>query len=225
MRHYKTQLRSVVNSIAGSPISAAGGTVFVANDGLPTKCALQNKDGTTLANPITPTNGSIEFYTADTVPNVDIYIQTPSGHFAVAKGLTPSGNASINVDISKSMTTMIIPFSAIDSTATVENSTGFKLPVNSQFLPVSAGLSIDVTVLESGKTIDFGTAEAIAETGGDADGMASALSTTAAATVLSAVSTGILTATHQTITYTLSSGAAAAGGFLKIPLMLPQASL
>ena len=226
MRHYKSQLRSAIGGLNGGPITAAGGKVFVANAGLPTKCALLTAAGATLANPITPTNGSIEFFTADTVATVDLYIQTPSGHFHVVKGVSPSGNASINVDISKSMTTMIIPVSAVDQSAdATETTTGFSLPVNSIFLPVAAGLSVDVAVLESGKTVSFGTAEAIAETGGDADGMAAALSTTTVATVLSAVSTGILTATHVTITSTFSAGAVAAGCFLKIPLMLPQASL
>src|ERR1035437_7556240 len=223
MHHFKSQLR---NKVTGVAIAAAGGTVFVANAGLATKALLLTATGAALTNPITPTNGSLEFYTADTVASVDLYIQTPSGHFAVLKGVTPSGNGSIEVDVSKAHPIMVVPFAAADQTAdATETDTGFNLLINSIVLPVASGLSVDVTALHAGKTIDFGTAEAIAETGGDADGMASALTTATAIVVLSAVATGVPVTTHVSITYTLSTGSTTNGGFLKIPVLLPALSL
>lgn len=222
MKHYKSQLRSLDT---GAAVAISGGAVYVTATGGTAKAALTDKNGASITNPQPLTNGVFDFYTADSLGNVDLYIVSPTGHMVIRRNLAPSGDASIAYSHKHTRTDLVIPFNIADTTATTETDTGFDLLANSIVLPVSAGLCVEVKTLESGKTIDFGTAEAIAETGGDADGMASALSTTAAVTVLSAVSTGVVVATHTSITYTLSSGAVAAAGFLRIPVSLPTSSL
>ncbi len=223
LRHYKIGLQSLKS---GKSISDAGGACKVVGAGTATKVALYNADGTTKANPVALVYGNIEFWTLDTIATVDLYIQAPSGHFVTEKNVAASGPNFLTIDKSQPLTVMTIPAAAVDQSAdATETDSGFDLIAGSIVLPVASGLSVDILTLQAAKTLDFGTAEAIAETGGDADGMASALTLAAAAPVVSAVSSGVVVSTHVSITTTFSTGSTVAAVFLKIPVLLPAASL
>lgn len=248
MKHYAIQLASLRT---GRNITDTGGTVYVAVAGSTQKVPLLTKAGATLANPITPTNGLIEFWTADTVATVDLYGQSPTGHGFIHKGDAASGISEIYLDVNTRRTDLIIPFAAADTTATTETDTGFNLPTNA--IVSSVGMGVDVAVLQSAKTIDFGVLST--ESGGVAAGFCSALSLAAAVTVVPKVTVTagvwasstigsmlqdftagtnsddrglfdrrelVCDGTAVSISYTLSSGTTTAKGFLKIPMTLPN---
>lgn len=222
LRHFKIGLQSLKS---GASISETGGKCYVAVNAATNKATLYNADGTAKTNPLSLVNGEIEFWTLDTVPSVDLYIQAPSGHFLTAKNVAASGPTFYTIDKSVARTDMLIPFALVDTAAATETSTGFVLPLNCIVLPASAGLSVDVMTLEAGKTIDFGTGATVAESTGTENLFANALTLAAANPVISAVTaTYVVTAAH-TVSYTLSSGATVAAGFLKIPLLLPASAL
>lgn len=155
LRHYKIQLASLADGTNITDASGTGGTVYVAQPGIQKKQSLFNKDGSVLANPIVMTNGTIEFYTQDTVFSVDLYGQSGAGRGFVKKNVVPSGPNEIYIDTLTRETTLVIPFDATDSAATVEQDTGFNLPTNS--LTELWGSYIEVVTLQAGKTINVGT--------------------------------------------------------------------
>jgi len=223
---YRIQLKDAVSA---QSIIKAGGTCYVAQAGLPDKQALFDKTGASLANPLTPTRGFINFFTLNTSASVDLYVQAPDGQFQVFLGITPSGpnELVIRTDVKRQLAK--IPFSIGDTAAATETATGFIVPDPSMFLDRLHGMGILVTALESGKTIDVGTAEA-ASAGGDADTFIAASSLTAAGLVIGTngdafssnapgTSTALI-ALNKNIVYTLSSGAAAAKGFILLPYVL-----
>jgi hypothetical protein len=177
MRSYSIQL---ANSVNGHNISTSGGVCYVAESGGSAKVALQNDDGTTLANPIALTDGHISFNVADTVASVDLYIQAPSGHFVVAKGVSKGGDNEIFVDVSNATTLMVLPFAIGDTTANTETDTGFDLPDNAAVIP--AGVGVHVGTADATETIDVGILSS--ESGGNADGFVVGLSVAAADTVI-----------------------------------------
>lgn len=177
MRHYRIQL---VNSVNGAAIQESGGKAYVAVAGAEPKATTYNAAGAALTNPVALTNGILEFYVADTVASVDLFIQAPSGHFVVTKDVKASGPNSINVDKSRSSTVMVIPFSSADISDATETDTGFDLPTNAAVLP--EGLGADVTNAASTETISFGILSS--EAGGDADGFAALLSIGSAVSVV-----------------------------------------
>jgi hypothetical protein len=169
---YRIQMKDSALAKFGAAIITAGGNVYVCKAGLPDKQPLVDKNGATLANPLTPTRGFINFFIPDTVTaGVDLYVQFPGGQFKVVKGVQPSGPNEISTDTSKSEQLMEIPFSIADTAAATESATGFVVPPNSMFLDRLHGMGLEVTVAETtgAKTVDVGTAEANAA-GGDSDG-------------------------------------------------------
>lgn len=163
MKKYRAQL---VDRVTGKAIQTAGGKCYVATAGGAAKIALLDEDGASASNPSALTNGIVEFYVADTVQSVDLYMQSPTGHFVVTKDLAPSGPNSIYIDKGLSQTVMVIPFSIDDTVAATETDTGFDLPDNSAVLP--NGVGVDVLTLDDTETVDVGILST--EANGDADG-------------------------------------------------------
>jgi hypothetical protein len=226
MRHYKTQLKSAIDQVN---IASSGGKAYVTAAGGTAKATLYNADGSALANPISMTYGQIEFYTADTVASVDIYVQTPTGHFVVEKAMTPSGNASLFYNNKTLDTTFVIPFNIADTAAATETSTGFTVVGAVQPNP-----AIDVITVDDSMTIDVGT---LSSDSGDADGyvdgvllttagyvpaslIASADTMGALLSVLDSANSGDdapeqdVTMIGKTITYTLSTSTDTGAGFI-----------
>lgn len=75
MKHFRSQL---VDKVTNAAISATGGKCYVAVNGSPRKATLFTEAGAALANPIDLNSGIADFYVADAVNKVDLYIQSPT---------------------------------------------------------------------------------------------------------------------------------------------------
>jgi hypothetical protein len=232
MRKFSLQLYALTTGLA---IAASGGTAYVtAADGV-AKSVIYNAAGTAISNPIQLTNGKIEFYTADALQTVDLYVMSPTGHFVVAEDIKP-GDSRIDVATWNTYQTAVIPFSIADTTATAETSTGFTIPATAEVLPFPA---VYVVGTDATETIDVGT---LSSASGDADGFLALASVATAGLVK-----GSLTVTHtlgallkvqdsanagdavpepstasagKVITYTLTAGTDTATGKISIPYRL-----
>ena len=237
MRNYKSQLRS----LEGDIIATSGGVVYVAAAGATLKATLTDKDGAALANPLTLTRGGFDFYTADTVTAVDLFILSPTGHFVVKKNVKPSGDTSIVVDTKKMNTTVVIPFNYANVTAdATETLTGFTLP--GAVLPNPA---VEVVTLDATETIDVGTNSAAS---GDANGFIAAASVGTAGYIKGSIATGVATlgallvvqdsanagdgvpeqstaSIGKQVSYTLSAGSDTAAGYIVLPVALRPSAI
>lgn len=227
-REFRIQLK---DAATGKSIISSGGKVHVATAGSPDKATIYaDKNGGALSNPMTPSGGCINFFVADTVDTVDLYVLAPGGQFVVAAGVAPSGDNELLVNTAQKRQMAKIPFSYVDQRGdALETDTGFDIPNPSYVLDRLHGLGLYVTAADSTETIDVGFGEAYpAETGGDANGLIAA----------SAVGTaGLVTATNgalfstnaphksdaitaKSITYTLTTGSDTAKGFILLPYQL-----
>lgn len=204
MRHYRIQL---IDDVTKQAIQASGGVAYVAAEGTPDKVDLKDSTGAAVSNPVALVNGMLDFYVADTVAAVDLYVQAPSGHFVVTKSVAASGPNSIYVDKSRSNTVMVIPFSIDDTEAATETDTGFDLVTNAAVLPL--GVGVDVTTLDATETIDVGILSG--EAGGDANGFI-ALGSVAAA--VSIVAGNVLTTGSNETYFSSTTLGALVNGFL-----------
>ena len=247
MRKYRMQLH---DHRTGAVIQDTGGVCYVATAGDAAKATLYNADGSSLSNPVSLTNGLIEFHVADAVNTTDLYIQAPSGQFVTLTGVAPSGPNEIMIDQGQRSQVAVIPFAASDTTAATETDTGFAEPANALMLPHPA---VRVSTADATETIDVGTDSTDS---GDANGFLAAASVNAAAlvpgevtataganeTYLSASTLGALVADFlagsdaagdvgtfnpkahvsggKAITYTLSAGSDTAKGFIILPYLL-----
>lgn len=239
MKHFRSQL---VDKVTNAAISATGGKCYVAVNGSPRKATLFTEAGAALANPIDLNSGLADFYVADSVNKVDLYIQSPTGHFVVVKNVEPSGPNSIYVDKSEVETVIIVPFAIQDTTAAAETAAGFVIPSGATVLPHP---SVDVVTLDSTQTIDVGT---LSSASGDADGFIDGVLLTNAGVAKASILFGSVTLgaklqafagtgstmpvpeqnvteTGRQISYTLNASTDTAQGFAKIPVLLPVASL
>lgn len=232
-KQYGIQLR---DAVTGKAIITAGGKVYVATADGAAKATLYDREGASLANPITPTRGYIEFWTGIAVESVDLYIMSPTGHFLVAKGVQASGPNEINVDTSQRYCSMVIPFAIADTTATTETATGFVIPAKAAVLPTPL---LDVLTQDATETIDVGTDSGDS---GDANGFLAAASVATAGIVKPTLASGgqtlgaLLSADEsgagvlvpepnismvgKEVTYTLSAGSDTAAGFIHLPYLL-----
>ena len=210
----------------GVSISDAGGTCYVSTVDVPAKATLLDSAGASLTNPITMSQGEMDFHAAKAVLSVDLYGITPGGQAFVAKGVKPSGPNEIVIDTQQKFQMLKIPFEIDDTTAVSETDTGFDMPVGAFMLSaVGGGCGIEVIDLDATETIDVGTLSS--ESGGDASGLQAATSVAAAGAVIgtdgvlfSSGAPHIVVSGTQSITYTLSAGTDAASGFMQLPYVL-----
>lgn len=208
-------------------ITASGGAVHVATANSPAKATLYDSSGASLANPVALTNGGAEFYVADSITAVDLYIAAPGGQFLVREDVTPAIH-NFTVDTSERYQVYKIPFASADSTAATEKDTGFNLPATAQVLPLLGGAGITVTTAATAgaKTIDVGTLSS--ESGGDANGFLAAVSTAALGKVVGTNGALFVTnapaltdaATAKSISYTTGAADAGVAGFIILPVIL-----
>lgn len=235
-REFRVQLK---DAITGKSIITSGGTVYVAQNGVPAKQTIYSDAvGTAASNPMTPTRGFINFHVVDTTSLVDLYIQAPGGQFLVVKDVAPSGDNEFLVNTQARFHSFVIPFSIADTAAATETSTGFAIPAKSEILPV--GLGVDVIAIDATETIDVGT---LSSDSGDADGFMNTVAVGVAGfvkpTLLASGDTmgallsvldsanagddapeGDVSMQGKTITYTLTAGSDTATGFIHIPYYL-----
>lgn len=232
---YRIQLK---DAATGESIISAGGKVYVAVNGASAKVAITDKDNATLTNPMTPTRGFINFFTADTVEKVDLYIMAPGGQFLVRKDVKPSGPNEFPVDTARRHHAMVIPFSIDDTDAATETDTGFVVPSGAMMLPNPA---LDVLTIDATETIDVGTMG----TSNDPNGFLAAASVATAGLVKGTLANGGVTmgalffvqdsanagdaapegnvsaqADEDPISYTLTAGTDTAEGFIHLPYYL-----
>lgn len=203
--------------------------------------SLKDADGAALANPLALNNGAIDFYTDESVGNVDLYIQSPTGHFAVVKDVAKSGDASIMIDTSAAQTVMVIPFDVDDQAGdATETGCGF-----TQIGAVQPNVAVHVVDVDATETVDFGTDSSDS---GDADGFIDGISVATSGLIKATNANGSVTLGADLIvqdsansgddfpeqstarigkefTYTFSSGADTASGFFIVPVVLPPTSL
>jgi hypothetical protein len=232
---YRIQLK---DAVTGASIITSGGTVYVAANGDAAKQAIKDSAGAAASNPMTPTRGFINFFTAVDVSRVDLYIMAPGGQFIVAKNIDPSGANEILVDTAQVNQVAVIPFAIGDTTANTETDTGFDTGTDKLWLP--GGVAVKVSTLDSGMTIDVGTDGAGSN---DPDGFIDGISLTTAVVVKATNATGAVTlgalfyvqdsanagddfpeafknAANENITYTLSSSTDTGEGFIFLPYIL-----
>jgi len=226
MLHYKFQLQDrPLGAFAGPSIIATGGKCIVTVAGDPAKATLTDKDGTSLANPISLTRGSGEFYTANTVTAVDLFILTGEGHSVQLWSVGPDELHDVPVDRSNNHQMLIVPISVDDQvTDNTEVDTGIDLLVGMVMLPWP---HIKVATIDTGETVDVGTGEAVPADGGDADGFISAADVGTAGLVKDvngALITAIVSyiAPNDSVTWTMSAGADTAELYAFLPYMLMQ---
>lgn len=169
MKHWKVQLHDLHS---GETISATGGVAYVAKAGLLAQESLLDSTGAAASNPSALTNGKIEFWTAETVVSVDLYVMAPGGQFVVKRTVKPSGPNEIFIDLSDRRQVAVIPFDHADQTAATEEDTGFDLPKNAAVQP--EGIGVHVVDVDATETIDVGLLTG--ETGGDPNGFMAAVS-------------------------------------------------
>lgn len=225
----------------GKSIESSGGVVYVAADGVATKQAITDVNGVALTNPRALTNGSCEFYVADTVLTIDLYIQCPDGEFLVAKGAKVEQIDDLYVDKQNRNQVYVIPFDfAHQAGDATETDSGFDVPANSLVLPTPA---IRVTAIDATEDIDVGLKSS--ETNGDADGFLDSPSLGTLGTLQGLILSGGMTmgalfkrqdsanagdfvptahavtgANATSITWTLSTGSDTAKGFIYLPVVL-----
>lgn len=219
-------------------IQAAGGVVYVAQNGNARKQSITDKDGVALTNPRALTNGACEFYVPDTVSKVDLYLMAPGGQFHVQRNVDES-IADIGIDVTDPNQVAIIPFAMEDMTV-AETDTGFDLPVTSLVLPHPA---VQISAIDATETWDFGLLSS--ETAGDADGFLAQISVATLGLVQGLILNGantmgalferqdsanagdLVPAAHavtganaKSITITPSAGSDTARGFFILPYIL-----
>lgn len=239
MATYKKVSIQLKDAVTGKAIITAGGKCYVAQNGVPAKQVLYSDDtGTSLANPLTPTRGKIEFYVLSSVSMVDLFIQAPGGQFLVVKDVVPSGDNEFAVNTQNRFQSFVIPASIADTTAATETSTGFAIPAKAMMLPQGAG--IDVIAIDATEDIDVGT---LSSDSGDADGFIDSVSVAVAGfvkpTLLASGDTmgalfsvldsanagddapeGDVSMQGKTITYTFSTGSDTATCYIHLPYYL-----
>lgn len=235
----------VYDRATGNAVISTGGTAYVCATGAYAKSTLVNPDSdyASLANPISATRGKFRFAIANTglgSPAVDVFGIAPGGQAFIAKNIKPAQITDIWIDTREYAHTLVVPFSIADATAATEKDTGFDFATGTTIMPFPA---IDVRAMDSGITMDIGTLSS--ESGGDADGFVAAASVASAVVVQAKLATtatlgalvketvtdsGAATvaqrigytigSTAVSLSYTLSSGADTAAGYIRIPYVL-----
>ena len=140
----------------GVRITTAGGIAKVVAASGFSEVALLTEAGAALANPISLSNGTGEFRTADSVTSVDVYGQAPDGRGFVAKGISGTHNV-IKIDTNSMHGALKIPFDIgedSDITANTEFDTGFDADASLLFTPTPG---VYIGEADATETIDVGT--------------------------------------------------------------------
>lgn len=234
----------VYDRATGKAVISTGGTAYVCATGAYAKSTLVNPDSdyASLTNPISATRGKFRFAIANTglgSPAVDVFGIAPGGQAFIAKNIKPAEITDIWIDTREYAHTLVVPFSIADAVAATEKDTGFDFTTGMSILPFHA---VDVRTADAGITMDIGLLSS--ESGGDADGFIVGLSVASAVVVQSKLATtatvGALSketvvadagntsqripytigSTAVSLSYTLSSGADTAAGYIRIPYVL-----
>jgi len=224
MLHYKFQLVDrPIGAFSGPAIMGAGGKCTVTAAGDPAKATLYNEDGTALSNPISLTRGSGEFWGANTLTAVDLFILTGEGFSVQLWSVGADEVNEIAVDRGNRSQMLILPISIDDQVSdNTEVDTGMDDITGMIFLPWP---HLKVHTADATETLDVGTGEVVPADGGDADGLMSAVSLTntgLVADVDGALITAITNyiAAGDSLTFTFSAGADTGEAYAFLPYLL-----
>lgn len=224
MYRYKFQLqdRPLGGDNAGPSIIGSGGKCLVTVAGDCAKATLYDKDGDALTNPISLTRGGGEFYVANTVEAVDLFILTGEGYATTLWSVAAGELNEVPIDRSDRNQTLVFPFSVDDQVSdNTEVDTGLDLIVGMVMQPFPY---VKVVTVDAGETVDVGTGEVVPADGGDADGFVSLLSA-ATAGIVADTNGALLNAVEyiapaDSVTWTLSAGSDTAEGYVFLPYRL-----
>ena len=243
----------MVDRYTGKTAGALAGVVQVCVAGTAHKATLTDpaNNFAALANPITMANGNISFAVATGGPGqatpatVDVYGVTAGGRPIVMKGIKPGDPTEIPFSQNERDLVLIIPFAVADCTPGTEKDTSFVLPTGTLVKP-STMVSITTAAGQGSKTISMGLLST--QSGGSATGFVNGVSLTAIAKVLATITgagatlgallsvvqgagaqlvptPALVGATAINISYTITSAATLAEGFVMIPVQLDSLSL
>ncbi len=216
---FQLQDRPIGADQAGPSIIGTGGKCLVTAAGDCAKATLYDKDGASLANPISLSQGRGEFYTLDTISAVDLFILTGEAWSVQLWSVEADALHLVPVDRSNRQQMLIFPFS-IDNQVTdnTEVDTGLDLIVGMVMQPFPY---IKAVTIDAGETVSVGTGEVVPADGGDADGFMSLVSV-ATAGLVADTNGALLNAVEylapaDSLTWTLSAGSDTAEGYVFLP--------
>lgn len=153
------------NTRTRRPIDDDSGICNVLTDGSPVEISIYTSGNgqTAASNPITFTNGVINFWTADTVTSLDLSILTASSHAIFAESVVPS-NQRIDIDPDRIVQKVVIPYLVVGASEAIVD-TGFDLSA----AMLVKDIELDVITLGTGAVLDIGTST---DSDGFADGVA-----------------------------------------------------
>lgn len=227
----------------GGAISTSGGMANICQNLIARQQAVYDPDNdfVALTQPVAFSGGKLRFAVQMTggqpsPPVVDIYAMGPLGNFFVINGAKPGAPDILSVDTSDYNQVAVIPFSVPDCVPGTEQDTGIVLPKGCVVDPFT---TIDLLVASGAgsKTISAGLLST--QSGGDAAGFCSSISLTGAGQKVVSLHGGsptagtllqensgagstaipepyVVGATAKNISYTLTSGATFAQGFINI---------
>lgn len=243
----------MVDRYTGKTAGGLAGVVQVCVAGTAHKATLTDpaNNFAALANPIAMANGNISFGVATGGPGqatpatVDIYGVTAGGRPIVMKGMKPGDPTEIPFNQNDRDHVLVIPFAVADCTPGTEKDTGFVLP-NGCLVKSSPMVNVATAAGQASKTISLGLLST--QSGGSATGFVNGVSLTTLAkvkaTILGAGATlGALLSVVQgagsqivpeaylvgttaiNLSYTITSSATLAEGFLLLPVQLDSLSI
>lgn len=223
----------LADHLTGKAIMAAGGFAVICAAGSTKKLTMYQNDAT--VSVVSLTNGKLNCEVdVDLGVDVDIYMQSPTGHGVVATDITPSGPSEIRIDQNARHSMLRIPFHYDDASS--ETDSGFVEPTNGLILP---NPTVTVGAADSGITIDVGTDSGDS---GDADGFMDGVSVATLGLAKATLANGGVTlgelmyvqdsandgdevpeghvSAGKAITYTLSGSPDTASGVINLPVLL-----
>lgn len=165
-RHHFMALK---DSVSLAKIDTAGGMAAICDQGTPDLTTLYQADGSSQTNPVPLSAGVLEFHTGVDVDSVDIYLKSPTGHFAVYEALKPREHNELCINTAIMQCMAKVPYSFAQGLTEID--TGFDFLVNEIIQP--EGIGALVTAADAGMSIDIGLLST--ETGGDIDGFVDGL--------------------------------------------------
>lgn len=158
---------SLFNTRTRTYIDDDTGVCNVLTENSPTEITIYTNDrGTSASNPITFTNGTIRFFTADTVTAVDLSILTSNSHAVFAESVAPS-NQRIDINPDTIPQKLVIPYVVVGASEVIVD-TGFDLAANM----LVKDIELDVCTVGTGAVLDIGTST---DSDGFADGVAASV--------------------------------------------------
>jgi len=223
MQKFKIQLQDrPIGAFAGPAIIGAGGKCLVTAAGSQAKATLYDKAGAVLANPVSFTRGGAEFYTANTVAAVDLFIITGEGYATQLWSVGPDEINEVPINRDSRSGVIVFPFSIADQIAdATEVDTGLDLVVGMVLQPFPY---FKVVTVDATETIDVGTGEVHPVDGGDANGFIT-LGVLDTAGLVGDTGSALLNAVEYiapaySLTWTLTTGADTATGYVFLPYRL-----